>query len=187
MDPETPVGLMDVVYSLYIVYGILRGLFRGLSEELAGLVGTGIVFYGGWRFYRPVGLFIQEHTRLENEDSARVLAYVLMVFLFLASWKLVVFLIRKLMKWTFPDQIQAPGGAVLGGAKCALVLCVLLLAVRLLGHGFLDKHMIQDSWMGRTTQEVIPAMVHRWAPGWFPEDAFDPPSAEDAEHGPGNA
>ena len=173
--PDTPVGVMDLVFALYIFYGLIRGAFRGFADEVAGLLGTVLVFFGGWRFYRPVSDFMMEKTRIDNEQASRAVAYILMVFLFLVTWKLLTLLLRKLLNLSFPEQIQAPGGALLGGLKCAVVLCVILLAVRLVGHGFLDKHLLQESWYGRTTQQVVPHMLHEWFPGMFPEDAFAPP------------
>ncbi len=188
-DPDTPAGMMDLVYALFVLYGLIRGAFRGLAFELAGLLGTAAVFLGGWYFYPPVSRFLIEYTRMDNDQAARAVAYVLMVLLFLISWKVITLLVRKLLNLTFPEQIQGLGGAVLGGLKCAVTLCVILLAVRLVGHGFLDKHLIQDSWLGRTTQEVIPDKLHEWFPGRFPEDAFDPPASreEEAPHGNGDA
>ncbi len=174
-DPDTPFGLWDLFYMVVLLAGFVRGLFKGFSGELASTLGTLLIFLGGWWFYRPVSMFIAEHTRLENEAGAMALAYVLMVFLFLASWKLLTFLLRKLFSWTFPDQIERIGGCILGLFKNALIICIVLITIYLTGHEYLNEHMIERSGFGRLTQEHVPGLMNQWFPGLIPE----PPEAAD--------
>lgn len=167
-DPASPYGIMDLVFAVYLIFGLIRGLFRGLPAELAGLVGTLLIMIGGWRFYRPVSEFIMVHTRLEGEIPAQTLAYILMVVLFLVTWNLLILMVRKLGEFTFPDALKRSGGALVGTFKSALILCVLLYAVNLSGVSFLKDSLITGTWFGRTTQQVIPQTLNRWLPTLFP-------------------
>jgi len=180
--PDTPVGVLDAVYAGWLLYGLVRGAFRGLPGELAGLLGTVVTFIGAWKFYVPVSAFIRAHTRLEHPAGSDVLAYVLMVILFLASWKLITWLLHKALDWTCPRGLRIPGGMLLGVAKSAVVLCLLLMAVELSGHEYLKEQMIRQSWFGRQTREVIPTYLHDRLPALFPADETAP-----EDDGPGNA
>lgn len=197
MDPDTPYGIMDPVYAIYITYGLVLGLFRGLPEELAHLVGTILVAIGAHFLYQPVSTIMIEHTQLESEEASLALAYLLMVLLFFIVWRLIIFLIKKALDWTCPKPLYRPGGALLGAAKCILVLGVLLSLISLSGHTLLTDHLITRSWLGRSMEHVIPEKAHDYLPEWMPGrkeppgDETAPPAPEASEtghdNGPGDA
>lgn len=189
-DPETPFGVMDPVYSIYLLYGLVRGIFRGLPEELASLGGTALVIVGAHFFYQPVSELMIANTQLESKEASLALAYLLMILLFFIAWRLITLVIKKALDWTCPRPLTRPGGALLGLSKCILILSILLTAVQLSGHQFLKEHLISRSWIGRGLREVIPAQVHEVLPDWVPElEETDSPEseAESTDHGSGNA
>lgn len=186
-DPDTPLGVMDAVYGACLLYGLIRGAFRGFAGELAGLLGTLVMLVGAWTCYEPVSAFIMEHTRLDSDAGSNALAYALLVLLFLATWKLVTWLLRKALDWTCPPQIRRSGGALMGVLKSALVLSLILTIVNLSGHGALREQMIRRSWFGRATQNVVPGALHQWLPGVFPEPVPEERNTEEVDGGSGNA
>jgi uncharacterized membrane protein required for colicin V production len=155
-NPETPVGVFDLVYGCYFLFSLIRGLFRGLPEELSGLLGTLLVFWGGSRYYGPVSEFIVRHTRLEEPAASRALAYALIILLFLIAWKLLTFLIRKTLDWTCPRQLRRFGGGAVGLIKSGIIICVILAGVLLSGHQVLIDHMIGESYIGSAALNVLP-------------------------------
>jgi uncharacterized membrane protein required for colicin V production len=189
-DPETPYGLLDPVYSLYLMYGFVLGLFRGLPEELAHVAGTALVAVGAWFFYQPVSAVMIEHTQLESEEASLALAYLLMILLFFVVWRVLITLIRKALDWTCPQPLYRPGGALLGLAKCGLVIIVILTLVQLSGHSLLNDHLITRSWLGRAMGRAVPEQVHEVLPDWVPSPADAPLTEEPAtepEDGSGDA
>ncbi|MEX2605889.1 MAG: CvpA family protein [Kiritimatiellia bacterium] len=158
-DPETPFGVFDLVYGAYFLFAFIRGIFRGLPEELSQLLGTLLIFWGGSRFYTPVSEFIVSHTRLEEPAASKALAYVLIVLVFLIAWKLLTFLIRKTLDWTCPRQLRRFGGAAVGLLKSAIIVCVILAGVLLSGHQVLIDHMIGQSYVGRAALNILPAQT----------------------------
>lgn len=171
-DPETPFGVFDLVYGAYFLFALIRGLFRGLPEELSQLLGTLLVFWGGRQFYTPVSEFIVSHTRLEEPAASKALAYVLIVLVFLIAWKLITFLLRKALDWTCPRQLRRIGGAAVGLLKSVIIVCVILAGLLLSGHQVLIDHMIGQSYVGKTALEFLP----------FPTDA----PTDDTPDGSGN-
>ena len=177
-DPETLFGILDPFYAAYLIYGLVRGLFRGLPEELAQLLGTLLVFAGARMFYQPVSEVMIEHTKLENPDASLALAYLLMVLLFFVAWRVITILLKKAIHWTCPEALHRPGGALLGLAKSTVILCLVLTAVTLSGHTFLQDHLVERSWFGRTTQNVIPEAIEEYLPDGFPGRESESPHRE---------
>jgi len=164
-DPETPFGVMDPVYTVYLMYGGVRGLFRGFAEELSRMLGTLLVFVGAHFLYRPVSSLMIEHTRLESPEASLALAYLLMALLFLVAWKLLTLVLKKALDWTSPKQFHRVGGALTGGIQCALILGVVLTAVELSGHAFLREHLVERSWLGSQIQRLPPDSMESLLPG----------------------
>ena len=184
-DPDTPFGIMDPVYTVYLMYGLVLGLFRGLPEELAQLAGTVLVLVGAHFFYRPVSAIMIEHTQLDSEEASLALAYLLLVLLIFIVWRLTTFLIRKALDWTCPKPLYRPGGALLGIAKCALILSILLTFVKLSGHSLLNEHLIRRSWLGRAVEQIIPEQAREFLPDWLLDPAA--PEPEEVHDGPRDA
>ena len=180
MDPDlvnnltettSTISVVDWVFLAYLGFGLIRGFFRGLADELAGLLGTLIVFVAGWRLYRPVSDMLLEHTRMQNEVPAQALAYVLLVVLFLVAWNLLIFILKKIGTLTFPKGLNILGGGFMGLAKCAGIICILLYAVNLSGIRLLQEKLVEETWTGRATQQVVPETLNRWIPALFPTES----------------
>lgn len=158
-DPATPFGMFDLVYAIFLLYGLIRGMFRGLPEELSQLLGTVLVFVGAMKFYQPLSDFMMEHTRLEDPTASLVLSYLLIFLTLMIVWKLITFVIRKALDWSCPKQLKGLGGGAVGLIKNALLIVVVLVAVLISGHQVLRESMIENSWTGTQVLRVLPAAV----------------------------
>ncbi len=185
---DTPFGVADLVYALLLLFGLVRGAIRGASGEIAATVGTFLTFLGAWRFHRPVGDFLLQHTRIENAYGSRALSYVLLALLFFAAWTLVTWLLRSLFEKAVPDQAERPLGAFLGAAKVLVFLCLLLMGASLVQIESLRTHLIERSAFGRATQIAFPALLRRWRPhtpsGASSSSSSLPPTPAPPSHGP---
>ena len=186
--PDAVISAVDLLYALLLLGGLLRGMFRGVSGEIAATLGTVITFIGSGRFYRPVSSFLLEKTRMENETAAQGLAYLLLILLFFASWKAITWLLRTLFQRAVPDHIERPLGALLGLVKSTVLLCVLLVLINFSGSVFLRTLFIERSAFGRLTQVAIPTLLNRWMPRAFsaPPVPAPTPTPPATSHGSGN-
>ena len=170
---------VDLVLIALLLAFTIRGVIKGLSGEIAGLVGMAVVLAGGWKLYEPLSAALLEHTRLEDPQTSQLLAYILAVAVLLIAVNLLMLLVRKVLNKVFDGAIERIGGGVAGFLKTAAVLAILLFGVQLSGHAFLMKHFIEESWIGRTVGVRIP--------GWFDtiQERIAPqePNAEDMPAG----
>jgi len=158
-DPETPVGVMDLVYSLYVLYALLRGLFRGFAKEMSSVLGTLLTLWGAWTFYPALSSRLLNNNLLDNEMASQALAYVLLVFLFLLLWRLAISLLSKILGLAIPPLLQRPGGAVLGGFKAVVTLVILLIAAQLTRIEILQEKMIDESLFGRRVRDNVQLQI----------------------------
>jgi len=158
LDPETPWGVFDLVFGAVLLLAFVRGLFRGLPNELAEGIGTVLMFLGGMHFYAPFSEWILSHTRLEDPTASRALAYTVIVLVFLVVWKLITFLLRKVLDWSCPRQLRTFGGAVVAVLKTGVLLCIVLAVVLLSGHPVLIEQVIDQSAFGRTVEPYLPRL-----------------------------
>ncbi|MDF3131180.1 CvpA family protein [Kiritimatiellaeota bacterium B1221] len=178
-NPDTAFGVFDLVYGLLLIYGFIRGLFRGLPEELSQLLGTLLVFFGSMKFYTPISSTIMEHTRLEDPTASLVLSYLLIFLVLMITWKLITLLIRKALDWSCPKQLKRLGGALIGTAKSAVLIVVVLTAVLISDHKVLRRSMIEESGFGRQVSKLLPDNIVLKEPA-------APVEAETEENGSGD-
>jgi membrane protein required for colicin V production len=198
-DPAGTFGKADLIFGIYLLFGFIRGMFRGLPRELAGLLGTVVSVFVAWKYYAPVSAFIRAHTRVESETGSTLLAYILLMLVLFIAWKTITFLLKKTLDWTCPHQLKRWGGGLLGTAKHLLVLSVVLTVVLLSGEKELTDPLIDHSALGRATQQVVPGFLHRAMPAFFPppvsepgdgkepEDLNEPAEPGEVSDGPGDA
>lgn len=177
-DPDTPLGILDLVYALIILYGLLRGLFRGFAKETASILGTILTFWGSWHYHPAVSRRLLSNNLLDSEPASQILAYLLLLLLFFAVWRLVTVLLHKLLLGTLPEQIQRPGGALLGALKALLLLTILLIAVQLSRIEPLQKPLINDSALGRLIRDHLPLDLPTPAPTNPPAPANPAPTPD---------
>ena len=155
MQPEA-FTLVDFIVLALILFGAVQGLFRGLSGEMARVLGAVCAFVGGAILHEPVGEWIAQYTRLENQE-ARIFTYVVTVILALVLFALFHRIIKKLL--------QVALGA--GFDKCAGIPAGMLRVTALIGTIFIAIHIIQapfkdrvgkESFFGRQAIRLVPAV-----------------------------
>lgn len=119
---------LDIAFLAVLGLFTLRGLFRGLVEEIAGLVG---VIGGFWLANKHHGA-AAEYVRKVVVDPAwvSILSYVLVFLGVLLVVSLVARVLRRLLELSFAGWLDHLAGGVAGIAKGVLI-CSILLALLL--------------------------------------------------------
>lgn len=153
-------NLVDVLALIYVVLGALRGLSRGLSGELARLLSVVVAVAVGLYFYEPVGRYLLEHTRLAEggETTAYAASFgVLLVGGWLAM-RVLRFLLRSLMEFSFRGRLEKVGGAVAGFLRCSVEAAAVILLLGLVPHETMRRLFVDESLLGRPlARYVLPA------------------------------
>jgi uncharacterized membrane protein required for colicin V production len=151
---ESTFNVVDIVALVIVVYGMVRGWMRGLSGELARLIGLGTAVVAGWLFYLPFSDRIAEFTRLSLKASG-LTAFVV---LFLAAGFAMVLLrwcLRNIAEFKFKPPFEQIGGLIAGGLRCLCILITVILVATLSPSGYLQRIFGEESALGRTVTHVL--------------------------------
>ena len=148
---------VDIVALIYLVIGVLVGVHRGLSEELARFISMVIAFGIALFAYRPVALWMIQHTRLEA-PQARALAFLATVVGALIVMLLLRLALKRFMQFAFEEGTEKVGGGIAGFAGSAIAVVIVFLAVNLWPHEYLNRHFGKESLIGRLVVRYVPAL-----------------------------
>jgi len=157
METLPTLNLVDIVALGLIAIGGIQGFFRGLSGELARLIGAIIAFVAGVSLHGPVGEWVLRNTRLENQ-TAHALAFVATVFLAVLIMLVLRLVIKRLIKVVFADGFDKTMGIVAGLARMSVIVCIIFLVMNLIPHAYLNRHFGEESAIGSVVVRYVPTV-----------------------------
>jgi len=154
---------LDAAVFLGLLLGTLIGLRRGLSGELARLIGAAAVVYAGLRFHGVLADRLLEHTRVAP-PAAPALAFFLLLLGGLLAFALLRRLLQPLLRFGFPGGLERAGGAAAGLTRSGLLLLAMLFFLELTPVDYLQPYVFEKSLTGRIYREYLAEPLHRaWA------------------------
>jgi membrane protein required for colicin V production len=148
--------LVDYLLMGFLGVGLLRGISRGLSGELARLLGLAAAIGAAWYFRGPVGDYVSETTTLSETQADTLSLAALMVGGLLIFWALMLVL-KKIMEFSFKGPLERLGGALLGVARAAVVLAIVLILLAQFAPAGVKEPVLEDSRIGRQAmQQLLP-------------------------------
>ena len=157
MNALPTLSLVDIVALGLIAIGGIQGFLRGLSGELARLIGTILAFVAGVSLHGPVGEWILRNTRLEDQ-TAHAFAFVATVVLAIVIMLLLRLVIKRLIKVVFADGFDKGMGVLAGLARMSVVVCIIFLIMNLIPHDYLNRHFGEESAIGSIVIRYVPTV-----------------------------
>ena len=154
----TLLNWVDWLFLAVLLYGAAMGAVRGLSHELATLIGMVAAVVVTRIFYEPVSFWICDRWGW-NEELTRLLAVVALMLLTLYGMRLLRIALGSLMTFAFKGLVERLGGLVTGLVRQGVVFLVLLLAASFVPWAGLQRAVMYDSTTGRT---VLPYLVKEY-------------------------
>lgn len=133
------INLLDIGVGVVLLIFLARGLMRGLTREVGGLVG----FIGGFALARHFQAILQPSMEplFGDKDVAGVAAFVLIFILTFILVALLVFALRRFMSITLTLWVDHFLGGIAGLAKGLLILTFLFF----LAQGFLPRTQLVEN------------------------------------------
>lgn len=157
MDVLSELNYVDYAALILIIVGCVQGFFRGLSGELARLIGTVIAFMAGISLHEPVGKWILEHSRL-GDQAAHAVAFIATIILCIVIMIIIRKVINKLVKVVFADGFDKTMGIIAGMVRMIVVVCIIFICMNLIPHDYLNQQFGEESVIGRVVVKYVPTI-----------------------------
>ena len=154
----TQFNWVDWTFVAVLLYGAAMGAVRGLSSELATLIGMVAAVIVTRLFSEPVSFWICDRWGW-NEEVTRLFAVVLLALLVLYGMRLVRIALGALMTFSFKGLVERVGGLLAGFVRLGAIALVLLLAASFVPSSKLQRAVMLDSTVGR---QALPLLVEKY-------------------------
>ena len=154
----TQFNWVDWAFVAVLLYGAAMGAVRGLSSELATLIGMVVAAVVTRLFYEPVSFWICERWGW-NEEVTRLFAVVLLALAALYGMRLVRIALGAMMTFSFKGLVERVGGLLAGFVRLGAIALVLLLAASFVPSAGLQRAVMLDSSVGR---QALPLLVAKY-------------------------
>jgi len=146
---------VDGLFVIVLLYGAGMGGIRGLSFELATVIGWAVAIVVTRLFYEPVADWICGQWGT-NPEITRLVAVVVLVLAALFGMRALRIALGTLMDFSFKGPVERIGGLLTGMARRGLVFLVGMLVASFMPSSWLQRAVMIDSETGRT---VLPHLV----------------------------
>lgn len=154
----TQFNWVDWAFAATLLYGAAMGAVRGLSHELATLIGMVAAVVVTRLFYEPVSFWICERWGW-NEEVTRLVAVVALALLTLYGMRLLRIALGAMMTFAFKGLVERVGGLLAGFVRLGAIALVLLLAASFVPSAKLQRAVMIDSSVGR---QALPLLVAKY-------------------------
>jgi uncharacterized membrane protein required for colicin V production len=142
-------NIVDGVVGVLVLVGILGGIRRGLSGELARVIAAGAALYIAWKFAEPLADWVMQKQPMTYTRGYAVAFVAIMAAALGLTW-LIRAALRHVMEFAFKGKLERLGGGFCGLLRSAIVVCFLVLLVSLAPQGELRAAVCDDSVIGAT-------------------------------------
>ena len=154
----TQFNWVDWTFAAALLYGAGMGAVRGLSSELATLIGMVVAVIVTRLFYEPVSFWVCARWGW-NEQITRLFAVVLLALLALYGMRLLRIALGAMMTFSFKGLVERGGGLLAGFFRLGVIALVLLLAASFVPSSTLQRAVMYDSAVGR---QALPLLVAKY-------------------------
>jgi len=148
-------GIVDVAAAALVALAALRGVFRGLSRELAGLVSLVAAAALGILFYRPAGVWLRDHSHLAERPACAAAFAAIVVGAWIAMM-LLHWLLRRVFRVVAEERAERIGGGLAGAASGICLVVVVLVAANLTPNPKLNRRFGDESICGHLLRRTVP-------------------------------
>lgn len=153
--------IIDIILGALILFGIIRGFFKGLFVEIASLLALVLGIYGAIHFSNYAADFLETKTEWD-ENTINITAFAITFIIIVLAIILAGKALTKLANFAMLGLLNKLLGALFGGVKVALILSILLVVFERFKKPFLFNN--EDT----TEESILYEPVKSIAPLIFP-------------------
>lgn len=147
--------IVDVVALVLMLFAMIGGIRRGLSGELARVIGLAAAVYAAWYFADPVTHWLMDRNPEWTQQKAFSAGFAaLLLAALLASW-LLRSALRSIMTFAFKGKLERIGGGLCGLVRGSVLAALIILMLSLVPQEDVRRTVTEDSIAGRLVYEKL--------------------------------
>ncbi|MBE9488715.1 MAG: CvpA family protein [Bacteroidetes bacterium] len=150
-------NVLDIALGALILFGLVRGLMKGLFVEVASIVALIVGIYGAIHFSNFVAEFLE--SRVEwDEQYINITAFAITFIIIVIAIALAGKALTKLADFASLGILNKLLGGVFGALKIGLILSVILIVFNKMNSTIplIEEHEIEDSILYSPVKSIAP-------------------------------
>jgi membrane protein required for colicin V production len=150
-------NILDIILGALILFGLIRGLSKGLFVEVASLVALIAGIYGAIYFSDFAAQFLESRVDW-NEKTINITAFAITFVIIVLAISLAGKALTKLADFAALGILNKLLGGVFGALKIGLILSVVLMIFNTMNRTlpFIEDEELQDSILYKPVKSLIP-------------------------------
>lgn len=150
-------SIIDIILAALLLFGFVRGLFKGLFVEVASLVALVLGVYGAIHFSYFAAELLEPRVDW-NEKTINIVAFAITFVLIVLAISLAGKALTKLADFAALGLINKIAGGAFGALKIGLILSVLLIVFSKLNNTlpFMEKEDLEESVLYEPVKSLAP-------------------------------
>ena len=163
-------NIFDIVITVFLLFGFVRGIMKGLFIEVASLVALIGGVWGSIHFSYFIGDFLKESVSW-SEKQISLAAFAITFILIIVVVSLLGKFLTKLADLAALGLINKAFGGVFGLVKIGLVLSIVFIFFDRMNStiSFIDKDTLEESILYKPVKSIAPTIF----PSIIKEDGVD--------------
>ncbi|RNC87963.1 MAG: CvpA family protein [Winogradskyella sp.] len=149
--------IIDIILGALLLFGLVRGLFKGLFVEVASLLALVLGIYGAKHFSYFVANLLEPKVDW-NEKTLNIVAFAVTFVIIVFAISLAGKALTKLADFAALGILNKLLGGIFGALKIGLILSVLLILFNKLNSTlpFLDDEDLEESVLYEPVKSIAP-------------------------------
>lgn len=150
-------SIIDIVLGALLLFGLVRGVMKGLFVEIASLVALVLGIYGAIHFSHFAAGFLKSKVDW-NEKTINIIAFAITFVIIVLAISLAGKALTKLADFAALGIINKLAGGVFGVLKIGLILSVVLLVFNKLNNTlpFMEQDDLEESILYNPVKSLAP-------------------------------
>ncbi|MDG4716103.1 CvpA family protein [Winogradskyella marincola] len=150
-------SIIDIVLAALLLFGFVRGLFKGIFVEVASLVALVLGIYGAIHFSYFASDILESKVDW-NEKTINIVAFAVTFVIIVLTISLAGKALTKLADFAALGLLNKLLGGVFGALKIGLILSVLLIVFSKLNNTlpFMEKEDLEESTLFEPVKSLAP-------------------------------
>jgi membrane protein required for colicin V production len=153
-------SVIDIIIGALILYGIVKGLFKGLFVEVTSLLALVVGIYGAVHFSKYAAQMLSNNFDW-SQNTTSITAFAVTFVVIVLAISLAGKALTKLADFAALGLLNKLLGALFGGTKIALIISVLLLILSTLNQTipFVSSDEIERSLLYSPVKSLAPMIL----------------------------